>query len=79
MLVNIVDARENVYHTTVDAVLEPAWHDNSIAGATQHAVVEGDVEQLFQVSVAEAVQRAQAKEGAYTLFLHTRNARVEKA
>jgi hypothetical protein len=74
MLVNIVDHRENAYGTTVDAVLEPAWHDNKVAGATCHPKNANDVEQHFQVSIADMVALAQAKAGDYTLFLYTKNA-----
>jgi hypothetical protein len=34
-VVNIVDHRTNKYNVEVDAVFEPAWHDNSIKGSTK--------------------------------------------
>ena len=34
-IVNIVDRRTNKYDVNVDAVIEPAWHDNSVKDATQ--------------------------------------------
>jgi hypothetical protein len=35
MLWNIVDRRTNKYDNKIDAVFEPAHHDNSIDGASQ--------------------------------------------
>lgn len=73
MLVNIVDRRENPHNTLVDVVVEPAWHDNKVPGATQHDVVQGTIAERYQVTLASAIEWAQQTEGPHTLFLYTRN------
>lgn len=78
MLVNIVDRRENSHNTLIDVVMEPAWHDNKVPGATQHDMVEGTSAERYQVTLASAIEWAQQTEGPQTLYLYTKKSRPPK-
>lgn len=76
MLVNLIDRRSNAHDTLVDVVLEPAWHDNLIAGSTQHPrdMTLPTAQERCQVVLSEAIAWAQAQDGDFTLYLYTENA-----
>lgn len=59
MICNIVDHRINSYNVEVDVVVEPAWHDNVMDGASQFECdgeEEFNYEWLENVTVEEAVE-----------------------
>jgi hypothetical protein len=78
MLVNLIDHRDNAYNTRVDVVLEPAWQDNRVAGATPHARNEAlpPAQERFQLTLSEAIAWAHAQEGEFTLFIYTKNSNL---
>lgn len=60
MLWNIVDHRTNKFCQEVDAVFEPAWHDNAIEGACQAEVDDTwSVVEDYNTTVREACHRAE--------------------
>jgi addiction module HigA family antidote len=74
MIWNIIDRRERCYRwKCVNAIIEPAWHDNSCLDSDQaeeddpHAA---DYEKREGISLPEAVTWASAKPYAVTLYLY---------
>jgi hypothetical protein len=73
MILNIVDRRKHAYRwKKVNAIIEPTWHDNSIANSDQAEVRHEDpeYEQREGVSVVDAVQWASALSFGVTLYLY---------
>lgn len=74
MIVNIIDKRSRPYRwKNVTAIVEAAWHDNSVKDSDQ--VERGpeddvDYDALEEVSLAEAVAWAQAFKCPVTLYLY---------
>jgi hypothetical protein len=71
---NILDKRQRRYRwKKITAILEPVYHDNSVADSDQADVPGAGFEpydQLEETSVAEAVLWAQAKPFQVTLYLY---------
>lgn len=75
MIVNIIDNRTRPYRwKSITAIVEAAFHDNSVADSDQTESQGGDIDvdydSLEGVSLAEAVAWAQSFEGNVTLFLY---------
>jgi hypothetical protein len=74
MIWNIIDSRGNRYRwARVHAIIEATWHDNRVSGADQAPISSAENEVTFDervdVSVAEAIQWANAQPCPVTLFL----------
>jgi len=73
MIWNIVDKRENCYRwRQITAIVEPTWHDNSCQNSDQAERTNTEIEydQQVGVSLADAVQWANAMPFPVTLFLY---------
>lgn len=77
MLWNIIDRRTNKYCTEIDAVFEPAWHDNSIEGATVAPMDNSwSVSQKYNTTIEIAILTAQTKwNSAVTVFLYDKGSK----
>ena len=74
-IVNIVDHRTNKYDTEIDLVIEPAFHDNSIKGATQFKKSKSkgfNVDGINKTTVEDAIDFANQKykNKEVTLYLY---------
>lgn len=74
MIWNIIDERGNRYRwANVHAIIEPAWHDNSVSGADEvpPANPEADVtfDERHGISVREAIIWANSQISPVTLYL----------
>lgn len=74
-IVNIVDERRNKYDVNVMAILEDAWHDNCIDGATYHNSDVGDEISYIGIqktTIENIIKLANEKWGniQLTLFLY---------
>jgi hypothetical protein len=73
MIWNIIDSRKSRYRwKRINAIIEPTWHDNHCKDSDQ-AEKDHDAaiyEQRVGVSLAEAVEWADAKPYPVTLFLY---------
>jgi hypothetical protein len=73
MIRNIIDSRKSRYRwVRINAIIEPTWHDNDCKDSDQ-AEKDDDAaiyEQRLGVSLAEAVEWANAKPYPVTLFLY---------
>ena len=75
MILNIVDERTKLYRwRSVDAVIEPTWHDNTCADADHSAPHpdESDYEERAKISLTEAI--AWALGVGYPVTLYIRDA-----
>ena len=73
MICNILDHRERQHRwQRIKAIIEPTWHDNSVADADQAkpTVAESDYDERSAISVEEAVTWAHALPYAVTLYLY---------
>jgi hypothetical protein len=73
MICNIIDQRNRPYRwRLVNAIVEPAWHDNSLEDSDSAArtQAESDYEERKRVSVADAIRWAEALPFPATLFLY---------
>jgi hypothetical protein len=73
MIWNIIDKRERRYRwKRINAIIEPTWHDNSCHDSDQaeEDLDAGVYEQREGISLAEAVEWANAKPYPVTLFLY---------
>lgn len=72
MLWNIIDRRTNKYNINVDAVFEPAHHDNSIADASQAEEDESwGVTSDYNTTIRAAAHKAEEYwEGAVTIYIY---------
>lgn len=77
MITNIIDRRTDVHRwTSVDAVVEATWHDNSKEAAATHdnaeaSTASGDTFEIRAgISVAEAVVWASGFPDEVTLYLY---------
>ena len=73
MIWNIIDRREKRHRwRLINAIVEPTWHDNSCQDSDQAERAMGEIEydQREGVSVADAVQWANAMPFPVTLFLY---------
>ena len=73
MIWNVIDRRKRLYRwKCINAIVEPTWHDNSCTDtdfAEQHPA-EIEYEEREGMSVAEAVNWAQAFSFPVTLYLY---------
>jgi N-acetyl-beta-hexosaminidase len=71
-VVNIIDGRKRPYRfLKVKAVVEAAWHDNSVKDADQVASRDGpDYDQREHVSLAAALAWGASFAADVTLYLH---------
>lgn len=74
MIWNIIDERSHCHRwASVHAIIEAAWHDNSVPGADQAPVTTDETEVTFdeqeRISVNEAVTWANAQTCPVTLYL----------
>ena len=70
-VVNIVDRRKKEYDVKCDAVFEPAWHDNSIDGATQFEIDNSfQVDELEKTTVNLAIKYAEKWDCPVTLHIY---------
>lgn len=77
MLWNIVDHRTNKYCVKVDAVFEPAFHDNSIPGASQaDADPSWDIFAVYNTVISEVIEQANTKwTTPVTVYLYDANSK----
>lgn len=73
MILNIIDRREKPYRWRhINAIVEAAWHDNSVPDSDQAEVSyeEPAYDELKGISLAEAVRWASALPIEVTLYLY---------
>ena len=73
MILNIIDRREKPYRwRCINAIVEAAWHDNSVPDSDQARVTyeEPAYDELNGISLTEAVQWASALPVEVTLYLY---------
>jgi hypothetical protein len=73
MICNVLDHRKRQHRwKRVKAIIEPTWHDNSVADADQAeaAATESDYDEQSAISVEAAVAWAHALPYAVTLYLY---------
>jgi hypothetical protein len=80
MITNIIDKRERRYRfLKINAVVEAAWHDNSVKDADQVPCGENNgptYEEQQNIALSEAVTWASAFAGPVTLFLYDEGAGI---
>lgn len=74
-LVNIVDHRKNKYqYRTINAIVEAAWHDNSIDNSDQSIKIPGndgpDYAEMEHISLTDAIKWANEFENEVTLYIY---------
>lgn len=77
-IVNVVDHRTNKYDVNVDVVAEPAYHDNSIKGATKFTKPKSKkefyVDSLNKTTLEDAINyinnKQKFKDIPITIFLY---------
>lgn len=68
-VVNVVDRRTNKYDVRCDVVYEPAWHDNSITGATKFKKTEHfSCDKIYDTTIQNVLKKDFDEE--VTLFLY---------
>ena len=79
MIVNIVDSRKLRYRwKDINAVIESAWHDNSVDNSDQYNETENSVyEDRIGISIHEAIIWAENHSESVTLFLYNRGDGIE--
>lgn len=73
MIANVIDNRKSRYRwKRIDAIAEPAWHDNKCGDADQADPAPGelDYEERTKLSVREAINWASELSYLVTLYLH---------
>ena len=73
MICNVLDHRKRPHRwRRVKAIIEPTWHDNSVADADQAepAAAESDYDERSAISVEQAVIWAHALPYGVTLYLY---------
>jgi hypothetical protein len=78
MIWNIIDERGRPHRwAKVHAIVEAAWHDNSVSGADQAPLTTAETEVTFDeredVTVSEAVKWANSQSCPVTLYLRDSN------
>jgi hypothetical protein len=80
MITNVIDKRERRYRfLKINAVVEAAWHDNSVNDADQVPCCKNDgptYEERQNIALSEAVTWASAFAGPVTLFLYDEGAGI---
>jgi hypothetical protein len=80
MITNIIDKRKRPYRfLKVNAVVEAAWHDNSVNDADQAPYGKNDgptYEECLHIPLSEAVTWASAFAESVTLFLYDEDAGI---
>ena len=80
MITNIIDRRRRPYRfLKVNAIVDAAWHDNSVKDADRAPLFENDgptYEEREHIPLSEAVNWAAAFAEAVTLFLYDEDAGI---
>jgi len=77
MIRNVIDHRKQQHRwKRVKAIIEPTWHDNSVADADQaeRASAESEYDERSAISLEDAVTWAHALPYAVTLYLYDESA-----
>ncbi|MGH7044993.1 MAG: hypothetical protein ACREE2_01215 [Stellaceae bacterium] len=73
MIANVIDNRKSRYRwKRINAIVEPAWHDNKCEDADQADPAQGelDYEERNKLPVSEAIQWADELPYLVTLYLN---------
>ena len=80
MITNIIDKRKRRYRfLKINAIVEAAWHDNTVKDADQAPSCENDgptYEEREHIALSEAVTWASAFAAPVTLFLYDEDAGI---
>jgi hypothetical protein len=73
MIHNIIDRRKRPHRwKLIDAIVEPTWHDNSVADSDKAEATQGEIdyEERKGLSVADAIAWAKAFPFPVTIYLY---------
>jgi len=73
MIHNIIDRRKRPHRwKLIDAIVEPNWHDNSVADSDKAEATQGEIdyEERKGLSVADAIAWAKAFPFPVTIYLY---------
>jgi hypothetical protein len=76
MISNIIDNRKRRYRwRSIDAVIEPAWHDNKCGDSDQAepCIIESEYNKKNNISVSDAISWALEVKYDVTLFLYDKS------